>query len=63
VATNWMQWFLALEDHDFLVEVDREFLNDKMNLLCLSENFQSKERYKECMRLLLSHKVPSDEDL
>ena len=58
-----MQWFLALEDHDFLVQVDREFIADKMNLLCLSENFSSKERYKECLKLLLSHKVPSEEDL
>jgi casein kinase II subunit beta len=52
-----------LEDHDFLVEIDKDFLNDKMNLLKLSENFLSKERFKECYRLLLSNKVPNEEDL
>jgi len=23
---NWMQWYLALEDHEFLVEVERSFI-------------------------------------
>ena len=30
---GWIQWFLNLEDHEFFVEVDKEFIEDKMNLL------------------------------
>ncbi len=37
IISSWIQWFLALEDHDFLVEVDADFITDKMNLLKLSE--------------------------
>jgi hypothetical protein len=52
-----------LEDHDFLVEVDRDFIKDKFNLIKLKDNFASKERFKECLILLLSNKVPNEEDL
>jgi hypothetical protein len=58
-----MQWYLSLEDHDFLVEVDREYINDKFNLIKLRDNFPTKDRFKECLRLILSSKVPNEEDL
>ena len=61
--TGWISWFISLSDHDFLLEVDKEFLSDKMNLLGLRDHFSSKEKYKECLRLLMSAKVPSQEDL
>lgn len=60
---GWIQWFLSLEDHDFFVEVDKDFIEDKMNLLQLRDNFSSKDRYKECLRLLLSNKIPNEEEL
>lgn len=60
---GWIQWFLSMEDHEFFVEVDREYIEDKMNLLQLKSHFPSKQRYKECLRLLLSNKVPSEEEL
>lgn len=60
---GWIQWFLSLQDHDFLLEVDRDFISDKMNLLKLREHFPSKDRYKECLRLMLSSKVPNEADL
>lgn len=63
MLTTWMQWFLSLEDHDFLIEVDREFIADEMNLLQLREGFATKERYRECLRLITSNKVPNEEDL
>lgn len=58
-----MQWYLSLEDHDFLVEVDKEFINDKFNLIKLRENFPTEDRFKECLRLIISNKVPNEEDL
>ena len=61
--STWVQWYLSLEDHEFLVEVDRDFISDKFNLIKLKENFTSKDRFKECLRLLISNKVPNEEDL
>lgn len=61
--SGWIQWFISLEDHEFLIEVDKDFISDKMNLLGLRENFATKDRFKECLRLLLSNKVPNEEDL
>jgi Casein kinase II regulatory subunit len=61
-----------LEDHDFLLEIDVDFINDKMNLLKLREEYQStqlqqknmeEDRYRECLRLIKSSKVPNEEDL
>ena len=52
-----------MEDHDLLIEVDTKFINEKMNLLNLREYFPTKERYKESLRLILSNKVPNEEDL
>ena len=63
VYSGWIQWYLSLEDHDLLVEVDKEYITDKFNLIKLKEHFTSKERYKECLRLLLSNKIPNEEDL
>jgi hypothetical protein len=60
---GWIQWYLSLEDHDFLIEVDKDFINDKFNLIKLKDHFPSKERFKECLRLILSNKVPNEEDL
>jgi hypothetical protein len=65
---RWLQWYLALEDHDFLVEVEREFISDKFNLIKMRDSCgnpppMSKRRFKESLRLILSRKVPSEEDL
>jgi predicted RNA-binding protein with PUA domain len=54
---------LSLEDHDLLIEVDREFIEDQMNLIGLRELLPNKERYKESLKLLLSNKIPGEEDL
>lgn len=63
-----MQWYLALEDHEFMVEVERDFLVDKFNHIKLRETCgnpppMNKKRFKEAMRLILSDKVPSDDEL
>ena len=64
---NWIQWYLALEDHDFLVEVERSFILDQLNLIKLRESCENpqltKKRFKEALRLILSSKVPNEEDL
>ena len=52
-----------LEGHDFLLQVDKAFLQDKFNLICLDELMLSKERIRECMKLLLKKHPPSEEEL
>ena len=62
----WLQWYLALEDHDFFVEIEREYIMDKINLVKIREqggSQLSKNRFKNAIRLILSSKVPSEVDL
>lgn len=58
---GWIEWYLALEDHEFLLEVDLDFIKDKRNLLNLKREFYG--NYKDSMKLILSNKVPLEEDL
>lgn len=63
---SWLQWYLALEDHDFMVEVEREFMLDKFNFMKLRESCgpnMTKKKFKVVLKLILSSKVPSEEDL
>lgn len=64
---TWIEWFCALEGHEFLVKVDAEFIKDKMNLICLNDKALGlnidKKRLAECFRLLLAKTQPSEEDL
>lgn len=65
---TWLQWYLALEDNEFFVEVERDFIIDKFNLINLREQVGnpppiSKERLKAALKLIMSERVPSEEDL
>lgn len=65
---NWIQWHLALEDYEFLVEVEREYILDEFNLIKLRDSCgtpppMNKKRFKQSLKLILSSKVPSEEDL
>ena len=42
---GWVKWFCSLEGHDFLVEVEHDFLNDDFNLYGLKKKFKP-DRYK-----------------
>jgi hypothetical protein len=42
---GWVKWFCTLEGHDFLVEVEEEYMKDMFNLYGLARNFKP-ERYK-----------------
>ena len=50
---GWIKWFCQLEGHEFLVEVDSEFIMDPFNLQGLQENF-TKDKMKTCLRMILS---------
>jgi hypothetical protein len=52
---SWIDWFISLEGHEFLVSVPREFFDDKLNLLKVEEQLGFKHaRVKECLKLLLN---------
>lgn len=52
---SWIDWFISLEGHEFLVPVPKEFFEDKFNLLKVEEELGLKQaRVKECLKLLLS---------
>ena len=66
---TWVEWYLIQEDHDYMVEIDINYIADKFNLVKLSEvcgppgHPIPKKRFKDALRLIISNKVPSEEDL
>ena len=34
---SWISWLCSLKGHEFLIEVDRYFIRDKMNLIKMDE--------------------------
>ena len=36
---GWIKWFTSLEGHEFLVEIDEDFIKDKFNLAGIQVNF------------------------
>jgi casein kinase II subunit beta len=61
-ALSWVQWFCSIDGHEFLAEVDPEFIRDQFNLYGLNAYF-SKDKLKACLRMILSPQQPSEEDL
>ena len=41
---GWIQWFCSLEGHEFLVDIDEDFLKDPFNLYGLQASFP-KEKF------------------
>ena len=62
---GWIQWFCSLEGHEFMVEVDVEFIRDPMNLKQLQAQLPnlSQDRLRTCLKMVVSPQAPSDEDL
>ena len=58
---GWIQWYSSLEDHEFLVEVDADYVKDKFNLIGIRETITgtTKEKFNESLKLILSKKVPT----
>lgn len=42
---GWIQWFCSLEGHEFLAEIDEEFIRDSFNLYGLQSHFP-KDKFK-----------------
>ena len=65
--TSWIDWYCSLSGHEFLLAVDRDFLDDKMNLICLENAAlglkMERKNLNESLRTILRGDKPSDNDL
>ena len=44
---GWIQWYCSLEGHEFLCEIEEDFIKDNFNMIGLKENFApGRFRYK-----------------
>lgn len=59
---GWIQWFCSLEGHEFLAEIDEDFIRDPFNLYGLQTSF-AKDKFKTCLKMILSPLAPNEEDL
>lgn len=59
---GWIKWFCSLEGHEFLVDIDEEYIRDQFNLYGLQANFP-KDKFKTCVKMILSPVAPNEEDL
>jgi casein kinase II subunit beta len=64
-SAGWIHWYCTLEGHEYLVEVDEEFIKDPFNLYGLSGSFaqMSKDKMKHLVKMILSPTSPNEEDL
>ena len=62
---GWIQWFCSLEGHEFLAEVEVDFIRDPFNLKQLQQQLPSlsKDRLRTCLRMILAPQAPNEEDL
>ncbi|CAK56244.1 unnamed protein product (macronuclear) [Paramecium tetraurelia] len=57
---GWIEWFCAHEDHQFLCEVDDDFIRDPFNQIGIKGKFAF---YSEAINMILQSTSPEDQDL
>ena len=64
-AGGWIHWFCTLEGHEYMVEIDEDFIKDHFNLYGLQTSFPSmtKDKFKHLIKMILSPTSPNEEDL
>lgn len=72
---GWVHWYCTLEGHEFLLQVETEYIRDGFNLHGLLRQFNlylamsgsarrmSKDRFRKCLQMILSPLAPNAEDL
>ncbi|KAL4476836.1 hypothetical protein ABPG72_010673 [Tetrahymena utriculariae] len=60
IPGGWISWFCALEDHQFLCEVDDDYIRDNFNLYGIKQKFN---HYNDTIEMILSSESPDDDDL
>lgn len=55
-ANGWIRWFCTLEGHEYMVEVDEEYIRDPFNLYGLQALMPSltKEKLKQLLKMILA---------
>ena len=46
-----------------MIEVDADFIKDPFNLYALQKKDLDKEKFKQCLKMMLSPQSPNEEDL
>lgn len=59
---GWIKWFLSLEGHEYLCEVDENYIRDPFNLYGLQKQM-GKDKFTQCIKMILSPQAPNEEDL
>lgn len=59
-VTGWISWFCGLESHEFLVEVNEEYIGDNFNIHGLREKITY---FNEAMQFIFDTESPDSEDL
>jgi casein kinase II subunit beta len=57
---GWIAWFCGLKGHEFVVEVEEEYIKDNFNLYGLRGQIQY---YDQALEMILSCEAPDEEDL
>ncbi|CAD8146950.1 unnamed protein product [Paramecium pentaurelia] len=57
---GWIEWFCAHEDHQFLCEVDDDYICDPFNLIGIKGKFNF---FNEAINMILQPTSPEDQDL
>jgi len=62
---GWIKWFSSLEGHEFIVEVDEEYIRDPFNLYGLKSQLPnvSTDKFKDLLKMILQPAAPNEEDL
>lgn len=58
--SGWIAWFCGLRGHEFVVEVEEEYIRDNFNLYGLRGQIQY---YDQALEMILSSDAPEEEDL
>ena len=61
-AEGWIQWFTQLEGHEYMVEVDLDYIRDPFNLTGLQQHY-GKDKFKQCVKMILAPTGPNEDDL
>jgi casein kinase II subunit beta len=56
---GWIEWFCDLDGHEFLIEIDEDYIVDNFNLYGLRPLIK---HYDQALEMILSKEAPGSED-
>ena len=58
---GWISWYWSLENHQFMAEIEEEYVRDSFNLYGLRQKIEGS--YDDALKMILSEEYPNDDDL